>query len=278
MPTPSPENPVITQDHHSKTESNYFESFIFQKTTPPRQNFPAAVKHSLIEISEDDTDHIQLQKLCQILNCKPFETKYFDMKTHGNELLRFLVDYNKAISPFGYNLDLSDFASLSNETNGLNNYKEVNCDQLELEMEKLYPKYVEMMQSLNRNIQEMNREICRLKNKVEIKYFDKFNKAYLDLKNKRYNENLINTRAYQNFKNRKIVRVLEEGILVRNTDTDVKKALKEIVARRNISVSDLEALLEVGKLDVLKVIFELQNKGFVKFDKDTEICSLWHSE
>lgn len=260
-------------DNSSNINNNYFESFIFPYNKPKEIKLPTISNFKEIEINENDTDIIYLQKVCKVLNCKEFKTKYFDFNNHYNELLDFLKDYNNVINKFGFKLDLLDI-----EYNLKDLEINLNCDSLELEMESIYPLYCKMELALKSNINLMKKEIKQLENNKEIINYNKYKLIYDKLKNKEIDNNIIKTRAYENYKSRKIIKVLEEAIIKKEINNDpLKIILKEIIKNKSITINELEIIMGIDKLSTLKLIFILKNKGFINFDQENEIITPWTS-
>ncbi|KAF7700608.1 hypothetical protein CDIK_0953 [Cucumispora dikerogammari] len=255
------------------TNNNYFESFIFPYKKPENQHLPTINEIKNIEINEDDTDLVYLQKLCTALNCTPFESKFFDFKNHYVELINFLKEYSRTISRFGFKLDLSD---LENTPSNLKT--SLNTDELEIKVEKLYPLFCKMSIASKANIAEMRMEINKLENAKKIINFEKYKNAYEKLTKRENDANLQKTKAFQHFKNRKIIRVLEEAIINRNINNNpLKIALKHIVKHKKMKIDELETIMGLDKLSTIKLIFILKNKKFINFDQDNEIICPWTS-
>lgn len=262
-----------------RKRNNYLESFIYE-TTNEKTPLPTVSNYEDISINENDTDLAYIQKMSTILNCKPFKPIFFDFENQKYELMEYLRSYSEAIKRFNYQLNLSDIEYdlqfLKEEDFNL------NPDLLEIEMERIFPIYKNMHEASQANLKLMKEEILRLENNPEIKSFEKYKIAYTNLKNKIIDKNITSTRNYQNFKNRKIAKVLEEAIVNKKVEeSDEKKcekiAIQKIVKEKIISIDDLSVFLEIDKLQTLKIIFKLKNEKFIKFDQENEKIRPWTS-
>lgn len=256
---------------------NLFDTLIFREE---EIIFPSAelleIKESL-DFKEDESRVEKLNKVCEILGCMKFsEEKMKD--SDPNYACEFIQNVHRAAKNKGLAFDTINIEGIKKINESLKDFDnlECECDKLEVQLENERENFELLKEAENVDVNILKREISELEDKIEVRKRIKINEV-----KKMFSENKINevkefkhTKFFKKHHNFEKEEEIKKKISEKTPKNNLQRILIDLAEKETITITELEEMLKIDKIEVLKIIFMLAEKNVVKVSNENEFVSL----